>query len=253
MGEPVYGIHAVEALLARDPGSIVRLQVQRGREDRRVAALLAAAEGAGVAIHRVPRSALDRLVQGRHQGVVAELAGGPAAGDNTLAREADLWAHLEALDHPPLVLVLDGVTDPHNLGACLRSADAAGVDAVILPKDKSASVTPVVRKVACGAAETVPLHAATNLARVLKGLKERGIWLYGAAGEAPSSLYAQDLTGPAALVLGSEGAGLRRLTREHCDFLVHLPMAGAVSSLNVSVATGVCLFEVVRQRTADPR
>jgi 23S rRNA (guanosine2251-2'-O)-methyltransferase len=185
--------------------------------------------------------------------VVAELAGGPAAGDNTLAREADLWAHLEALDHPPLVLVLDGVTDPHNLGACLRSADAAGVDAVILPKDKSASVTPVVRKVACGAAETVPLHAATNLARVLKGLKERGIWLYGAAGEARSSLYAQDLTGPAALVLGSEGAGLRRLTREHCDFLVHLPMAGAVSSLNVSVATGVCLFEVVRQRTADPR
>jgi 23S rRNA (guanosine2251-2'-O)-methyltransferase len=252
MGEPVYGIHAVEALLARDPASIVRLQVQRGREDRRVAALLAAAESAGVAIHRVPRSALDRLVQGRHQGVVAELAGGPAAGDNSLAREVDLWAHLEALRHPPLVLVLDGVTDPHNLGACLRSADAAGVDAVILPKDKSASVTPVVRKVACGAAETVPLHAATNLARVLKGLKERGLWLYGAAGEAEHSLYTQDLTGPAALVLGSEGAGLRRLTREHCDVLVHLPMAGAVASLNVSVATGVCLFEAVRQRASRP-
>ena len=253
MGEPVYGIHAVDALLARDPGSIVRLQVQRGREDHRVAALLAAAEAAGVAIQRVPRSALDRLVQGRHQGVVAELAGGPAAGDNTLAREDDLWAHLEALDHPPLVLVLDGITDPHNLGACLRSADAAGVAAVILPKDKSAPVTPVVRKVACGAAESVPLHTATNLARVLKGLKERGIWLYGAAGEAESSLYAQDLTGPVALVLGSEGAGLRRLTREHCDFLVRLPMAGTVSSLNVSVATGICLFEAVRQRGAVAR
>ncbi|MHA7817590.1 MAG: 23S rRNA (guanosine(2251)-2'-O)-methyltransferase RlmB [Pseudohaliea sp.] len=250
MAGPVYGIHAVEALLARDPASIVRLQVQRGREDRRVAALLAAAEAAGVAIHRVPRSALDRLVQGRHQGVVAELIAGPAGLDKTLAREADLWVHLDALDHAPLLLVLDGVTDPHNLGACLRSADAAGVDAVILPKDKSASVTPVVRKVACGAAETVPLHAATNLARVLKGLKERGIWLYGTAGEAGSSLYAQDLTGPVALVLGAEGAGLRRLTRAHCDFLVHLPMAGAVSSLNVSVAAGVCLFEAVRQRAA---
>jgi 23S rRNA (guanosine2251-2'-O)-methyltransferase len=248
MAAPVYGIHAVEALLGRAPDSISRLSVQRGRDDRRVAALLAAAEEAGVAINRAPRSELDRLAGGRHQGVVAELAQVSAGGNNALAREDDLWSHLAGLDHPPLVLVLDGVTDPHNLGACLRSADAAGVDALVLPKDKSAPVTPVVRKVACGAAETVPLHTASNLARVLRGLKARGVWLYGAAGEAGSSLYAQDLTGPAALVLGSEGAGLRRLTREHCDFLVHLPMAGAVSSLNVSVATGVCLFEAVRQR-----
>ena len=144
--------------------------------------------------------------------------------------------------------MLDGVTDPHNLGACLRSADAAGVDAVIVPKDRSADLTPTVRKVACGAAEVVPFVRVTNLSRALAALKERGIWVYGAAGEAEKTIYDSDLHGPMALVMGAEGSGLRRLTRENCDFLVKLPMAGLVSSLNVSVATGVCLFEAVRQR-----
>ena len=155
---------------------------------------------------------------------------------------------LEELQNPALLLVLDGVTDPHNLGACLRSADAAGVDAVIVPKDKSADLNATVRKVACGAAEVIPFVRVTNLARTLEGLKQRGVWLYGTAGEAENTIYNSDLTGSLAIVMGAEGAGLRRLTRETCDHLVKLPMAGSVSSLNVSVATGVCLFEVVRQR-----
>jgi 23S rRNA (guanosine2251-2'-O)-methyltransferase len=146
--------------------------------------------------------------------------------------------------------VLDGVTDPHNLGACLRSAEAAGVDAVIVPKDKSALMTPTVRKVACGAAEVVPFITVTNLARCLATLKQRGIWVQGAAGEATQSIYATDLKGPLAIVLGSEGSGMRRLTRELCDGLFSIPMAGEVSSLNVSVSAGVCLFEAVRQRAA---
>ena len=149
----------------------------------------------------------------------------------------------------PLLLVLDGVTDPHNLGACLRSADAAGALAVIVPKDKSATLTPTVRKVACGAAEVIPLVAVTNLARTLEKLKQRGLWVVGTAGEAEQSLYQQDMTGPTILIMGAEGSGMRRLTRDLCDYLVHLPMTGSVSSLNVSVATGVCLFEAQRQRS----
>ena len=159
-----------------------------------------------------------------------------------------LLQFVEQSEQPSLILVLDGVTDPHNLGACLRSADAAGVHAVVVPKDKSADLSPTVRKVACGAAEVVPFVRVTNLSRTLEALKERGVWLFGAAGEAEKSIYDNDLTGSMALVMGAEGAGLRRLTREHCDHLVKLPMAGSVSSLNVSVATGVCLFEAVRQR-----
>ena len=150
--------------------------------------------------------------------------------------------------HPVLLLVLDGVTDPHNLGACLRSADAAGVDAVIVPKDKSADLGPTVSKVACGAAEVVPFARVTNIARTLEALKARGVWIYGTAGEAEATLYETDLRGSVALVMGAEGDGMRRLTRELCDYLIKLPMAGTVSSLNVSVATGICLFEVVRQR-----
>jgi 23S rRNA (guanosine2251-2'-O)-methyltransferase len=152
------------------------------------------------------------------------------------------------LGHPPFLLVLDGVTDPHNLGACMRSAEAAGVDAVIVPKDKSALMTATVRKVACGAAESLPFIAVTNLARTLKTLQERGIWVFGATGEATRNLYETDLRGPLALVMGSEGTGMRRLTREHCDVLFAIPMAGEISSLNVSVSAGVCLFEAVRQR-----
>jgi len=157
---------------------------------------------------------------------------------------------LDRSEAPPLLLVLDGVTDPHNLGACLRTADAAGALAVIVPKDKSATLNATVRKVACGAAEVVPLVAVTNLARTLEKLQKRGVWIVGTAGEASQELYSQDLSGPIALVMGAEGKGMRRLTREHCDYLVRLPMAGSVSSLNVSVATGVCLFEALRQRRA---
>lgn len=243
----IYGIHAVDALLRRRAGSVQRLLVQQGREDKRVRALLELARNQGVSIQRLPRKALDELVSGRHQGVIAEAL--PAAGeDANLWQEADLLRHIDEADTPAFILVLDGVTDPHNLGACLRSADAAGVDAVVVPKDKSADLSPTARKVACGAAEVVPFVRVTNIARTLEALKERGVWLYGAAGEAEQSLYEADLKGPIALIMGAEGEGMRRLTKEVCDHLVHLPMAGSVSSLNVSVATGICLFEARRQR-----
>ncbi len=249
----VYGIHAVDGLLRRNPGSVQRLWLQSGREDKRIAALLELAKNQGVPVTRESRPVLDALVTGRHQGAVAETresAARDAPSGTGLWSEQQLLQAVENSDPPTLILVLDGVTDPHNLGACLRSADAAGVDAVVVPKDKSADINPTVRKVACGAAETVPFVRVTNISRTLQALKERGVWLYGTAGEAEKSLFESDLTGPLALVMGGEGSGLRRLTREQCDFLVKLPMAGSVSSLNVSVATGICLFEVVRQRLA---
>jgi 23S rRNA (guanosine2251-2'-O)-methyltransferase len=246
--ETVYGLHAVEALLRQDPSRLQRLLVQRGRDDRRVAALLELAAAAGVSVERRRRDVLDELADGRHQGVVAQLTESGGSRDLRWS-EAQL---LDAVQHSDdlLLLVLDGVTDPHNLGACLRSADAAGATAVITPRDKSADITPVVRKVASGASETVPLVRVTNLARCLQSLQDAGVWVYGAAGEASGSLYDADLSGPLALVMGAEGRGLRRLTREHCDHLVGLPMAGSVSSLNVSVARGICLFEARRQRLA---
>jgi 23S rRNA (guanosine2251-2'-O)-methyltransferase len=204
------------------------------------------ATAARVPILHADDEELDRLAEGeRHQGVVAEIV--PHVGDPETQLEEALEAHA---DSPPLLLVLDGVTDPHNLGACLRSADAAGVAAVIVPRDRAAGMSPVVRKVAAGAAETVPLVAVVNLARTLRELKEREFWLVGTSDEATRTLYDADFTGPTVLVLGSEGEGMRRLTREACDDLVSIPMAGAVESLNVSVATGVALFEAVRQRRA---
>ncbi|MBA6411587.1 23S rRNA (guanosine(2251)-2'-O)-methyltransferase RlmB [Parahaliea sp. F7430] len=247
----IYGIHAVDALLRRNAAQIQRLLVQQGREDKRVAALLELARNQGVAVDRSPRKALDALVSGRHQGVVAETLArsAGASGDNEW-EEAALLRLVDEGEQAAFILVLDGVTDPHNLGACLRSADAAGVSAVVVPKDKSADLSPTARKVACGAAEVVPFVKVTNIARTLAALKERGVWLFGAAGEAETSLYEADLRGPIALVMGAEGSGMRRLTREACDHLVHLPMAGSVSSLNVSVATGICLFEARRQRGA---
>ena len=238
----VFGIHAVAALLARSPERIALLQVVEGRADQRMRQLLADAERSGVAIQRVDRAELDKS-DVRHQGVIAQLV------HQIEYSEADL-ATIVQRNKNPLLLILDGVTDPHNLGACLRSADAAGVVAVIAPRDNAASLTPVVRKVACGAAEVIPFIQVTNLARTLKALQEMGVWIVGTAGEADTLLYEQDLSGPIALAMGAEGSGLRRLTREYCDFLVKLPMAGSVSSLNVSVATGVCLFEAVRQRQA---
>jgi len=254
MQQYIYGIHAVDSLLRQNPKSVQRLWAQQGRDDKRIGVLLELAQNQGVPVARETRQAMDEMAKGRHQGVVAEVYAEPASGDTgqaNLWQEADLLRAVDAKEGPMLLLVLDGVTDPHNLGACLRSADAAGVDAVIVPKDKSADLTPVSRKVACGAAEVVPFVRVTNLSRTLQALKERGVWLFGAAGEAENSLYDSDLSVSMALVMGAEGSGLRRLTREQCDFLVRLPMAGSVSSLNVSVATGVCLFEAQRQRLAS--
>ncbi len=247
--ETVYGIHAVDALLRSRPGAIEQLLLETSRRDKRVRALEELARNQGVAVARCGRAELDERVAGRHQGVVAVLAAGALEADNRWSEER-LLQWLETSEATSLLLVLDGVTDPHNLGACLRSADAAGVTAVIVPKDRSADLTEVVRKVACGAAELVPFVRVTNLSRTLGALQERGVWVYGADGESENTIYNSDLTGPVALVMGAEGQGLRRLTREQCDYLVSLPMAGSVSSLNVSVASGICLFEAVRQRAA---
>ncbi|MDH4133263.1 MAG: 23S rRNA (guanosine(2251)-2'-O)-methyltransferase RlmB [Gammaproteobacteria bacterium] len=241
--DAVGGWHAVLALLKTAPERVLSISLDRARKGPRRAELLQAARQAGVAVEETDNDNLDRMSgHTHHQGVVARCRPAEEYG------EADLPGFLENLDGTPFLLVLDGVQDPHNLGACLRSADAAGVQAVILPRDNSAPLTPVVSKVASGAAETVPVIRVTNLARTLDVLKEAGVWLVGAAGETDKDIYTIDLTGPLALVMGAEGTGLRRLTREKCDHLAHIPMAGTVESLNVSVATGICLFEAVRQR-----
>lgn len=242
--ESVYGVHAVEALLRHHPKRVKQLLLAEGRHEPRVQVLRELAEEARIAVSTLSRRELDEQVEGVHQGVVAQVSPSQIWGEQMLDEL------LDRLEVPPLLLVLDGVTDPHNLGACLRTADAAGVHAVIIPKDKSATLNATVRKVACGAAEVVPLVAVTNLVRSLQKLQQKGMWVVGAAGEAEQTLYQQDMTGPLILVMGAEGAGMRRLTRETCDFLVHVPMQGSVSSLNVSVATGVCLFEAQRQRLA---
>jgi 23S rRNA (guanosine2251-2'-O)-methyltransferase len=210
-------------------------------------ALLTLARNQGVSISQAEKSDLDGRVSGRHQGVVAVLHAGASADAIGMMAEGEL-IDLVTQSAEALLLILDGVTDPHNLGACLRSADAAGVTAVIFPKDKSADVNDVARKVASGAAEAVPWVRVTNLARTIESLQQVGVWVIGTDGDAATTLYDQDLTGHCALVLGSEGSGMRRLTRERCDFVVRLPMSGSVPSLNVSVAAGVCLFEAVRQR-----
>ena len=240
--ELIYGLHAVTALL-EGGGTVHALWLQDSRHDERLARVVELARKAGVKLLRVPRSELDRLTDGaRHQGVAAEAEGAE------LRDESGLMPLLDRLKEPPFLLVLDGIQDPHNLGACLRSADAAGVHAVIAPRDRSAGLTAVARKGASGAAETTPFFQVTNLARTLRELKDRNIWFVGLAGEADQSLYELDLKGPLAVVMGAEGEGMRRLTKEHCDFLAKLPMAGSVESLNVSVATGVALFEALRQR-----
>ncbi len=241
--ETVYGLHSVQALLKSAPQRVNELLVLSGRQDQRLQKLLAAAAAADIRVRQVQRKELDKLVDGNHQGVVAMSFPGE------LHDEKFLYQMVENLQQPAFLLVLDGVTDPHNLGACLRTAEAAGVHAVIAPKDNSASLTPTARKVSCGAAEILPYVPVTNLARCLRRLQELGVWLVGTAGEATQSVYQQDLRGSLALVMGAEGEGMRRLTRECCDGLVNIPMAGEVSSLNVSVASGVCLFEAVRQRS----
>jgi 23S rRNA (guanosine2251-2'-O)-methyltransferase len=239
----VFGLHAVRTLLKQRPERATRLLVQKGRDDARVAEIAQLAKAANVAMESRDGRDLDRLaVAERHQGVCLYVKTAGVLGEGALD---DL---LDQLDGPPFLLVLDGVQDPHNLGACLRTADAAGVTAVIVPRDRAAGLSPVVRKVASGAAEIIPLIQVTNLARTLKGLKDRNIWIVGTDDQADKSIYDADLKGPLALVLGAEGPGLRRLTKENCDTLVTIPMRGAVESLNVSVATGVVLYEALRQR-----
>ncbi|NEX20444.1 23S rRNA (guanosine(2251)-2'-O)-methyltransferase RlmB [Thiorhodococcus mannitoliphagus] len=240
---PVAGIHSVRAALKHGADGVREVWLERSRRDRRLGELAELAKAAGVKIRQMDRDALDGVAEGAtHQGAIAWVSV-PAARS-----ERDLAVLLDALDDPPFLLLLDEVQDPHNLGACLRTADAAGVHAVVAPKDNAVGLTPVVCKVASGAAETLPYIQVTNLARTMDALRERGIWLIGAAGESEGTLYATDLRGPLGLVMGSEGTGLRRLTRARCDTLVKLPMCGRVESLNVSVAAGICLFEALRQR-----
>jgi 23S rRNA (guanosine2251-2'-O)-methyltransferase len=240
------GIHPVASALAAGSQGIHRLLLANEVHNPRALELETQARQLGIKVERCPRRDLDRLSEGeRHQDVLAEFA-----VTNTFG-EADLPALLDGIVGTPLILVLDGVQDPHNLGACLRTAEAAGVQLVIVPKDKSASLTPVARRAAAGAAETLNIVTITNLARVLRLLKDRGIWLAGAEDEASLEIHQSELRGPLALVMGGEGKGLRRLTSELCDYHIRIPMAGSVSSLNVSVATGVCLFEIIRQRRAE--
>ncbi|MFG1173232.1 23S rRNA (guanosine(2251)-2'-O)-methyltransferase RlmB [Erwiniaceae bacterium CAU 1747] len=242
MSEIVFGIHAVQALLDSDPQRFQEVFIQKGRDDRRLQTLVKALEAQGVVIQVANKPMLDSKSEGAvHQGIIARIKPGRQY------QEGDLPDLLESLESP-FFLILDGVTDPHNLGACLRSADAAGVHAVIVPKDRSAALNATAKKVASGAAEHVPLIRVTNLARTMRQLQDSNVWIVGTAGEADHDLYQSKMTGPMALVMGAEGEGMRRLTREHCDELISIPMAGSVSSLNVSVATGICLFEAVRQR-----
>lgn len=242
--ERVAGWHAVRAVLRARPDAVRDLWLQAGRDDERAQALWKLAAEQGVGARSTPRQELDRAAgELPHQGVLAWVQ------PSTPGNQNDLDILLDGLEAPPFLLVLDGVEDPRNLGACLRSADAAGVHAVITPRDRASGLGTAARKAAAGATETVPLFQVSNLARCLRSLRDRGIWLAGLAGEAEHDLYSNRLTGPLALVLGAEGHGLRRLTREHCDALMHIPMQGTVESLNVSVAAAVCLFEAVRQRS----
>jgi 23S rRNA (guanosine2251-2'-O)-methyltransferase len=241
----VYGLHSVSALAKHHAAQIEAVWVQRERQDQRMKELITLLQRHGITVQMASRKELDNMAsESVHQGVIARVT------RTEQLDEGFLETLLDGLTHPALLLILDEITDPHNLGACLRSADAAGVHAVITPKDNAATLTPAVRKVASGAAEVVPFIQVTNLARTLNWLKQRGVWLVGATGEATQSIYEMDLKGSIAVVMGAEGKGMRRLTKESCDYLAYIPMAGTVESLNVSVATGICLFEAVRQRKA---
>jgi len=242
-GRVIFGFHAVKSRIRQDAAQVDALYVQDSRDDPRMRDLLAAAAQSGLRVMPVGRERLDRLAgTTHHQGVVATVAAD--------ATKPDLDAILDALGEPALLLVLDGVQDPRNLGACLRVADGLGAHALVAPKDRSVGLTPTVAKVASGAAETVPYVAVTNLARTLRALQERDVRVVGAHADGTRALADADLGGPTAWVIGAEGEGLRRLTRETCDELVRIPMLGSVESLNVSVACGICLYESRRQRTA---
>ena len=239
--EWLYGIHALTAVLEREPQRILEIYIAKGRDDERLHTLINLARKNGLGIQFCNKKILDDKAQGEsHQGVVARAQPAKTLSENDLD---EIITHAQNMGKAPFLLVLDGVTDPHNLGA-----DAAGVDAVIVTKDKSASLNATVRKVACGAADVIPLIQVTNLSRTLAELQEKAIWVVGTAGEATQSVFDCKMNGPIALVMGAEGKGMRRLTRERCDELIKLPMHGTVSSLNVSVATGICLYEILRQR-----
>ncbi|MGO4699925.1 23S rRNA (guanosine(2251)-2'-O)-methyltransferase RlmB [Dyella sp. 2RAB6] len=241
----IVGINPVEGALSNDAERVREVLVENGQRNARVLELAERAKTLRIPVYHRPREQLDKVAgEARHQGVVARYEAPP------MADEGDLPELIEQAGPDALVLVLDGVTDPHNLGACLRSAAAAKVTAVVVPKDRAVGLTPVVRRASAGGADRVPLVAATNLARALRTLKDAGVWITGLAGETETSIYDIDLKGPVALVLGSEGEGMRRLTRDTCDFLARIPMPGTMESLNVSVATGVVLFEALRQRSA---
>jgi len=239
------GVHSVQNALEHDASKITQLWVAQNKRNPRIDKLLVRAEKLGLKVEGTTTSALDRMTGSRkHQGIVAEYLAQDAASEN------DLFDMVTNAIKPVLLLVLDGVTDPHNLGACLRTAEGAGVNAVIVPKDKAAGLTPTARKVASGAAETLPFVQVTNLARTLQLLKDSGVWITGTSDKTDQNLYQANFNGPTAIVMGAEDKGLRRLTEEACDHLVSIPMAGSVSSLNVSVATGVVLYEAVRQRNS---
>ncbi|KIJ00909.1 23S rRNA (guanosine(2251)-2'-O)-methyltransferase RlmB [Xanthomonas phaseoli pv. phaseoli] len=239
----IVGVNAIASSVENDADNVREVLIEAGSKNPRLTEIEEQARRKGIDVRRVNTQALDGVGgQVRHQGVAARYAAARLWAEN------ELEGLVEAAEGRALVLILDGVQDPHNLGACLRSAAAAGVTAVVIPKDKSATVNATVRKTSAGAADRIPVVAVTNLARCLRDLQKQGVWLYGLAGEAEASLYSVDLRGNVGLVLGGEADGLRRLTREHCDGLVKIPMPGEIESLNVSVATGVTLFEAVRQR-----
>lgn len=241
----IHGLHAVSAAI--EAGEARQLWVSAERHDARLEAVLQLAAQAGLPVHGKSREQLDRHSGGgRHQGVMAQLA--PIA----LLSIEDLWPLLDKLKEPPLLLVLDGVQDPHNVGACLRSAEAAGAHALVIPKDRACPINATVRKVASGAASRVPIVSVTNLARSLQDMQAHGLWITGLVGDADTTIHALDLRGPSVMVMGSEGEGLRRLTREYCDVLAQIPMRPPCESLNVSVAAGVVLYEALRQRALTP-
>ena len=239
----IAGINAVASAIEHDADNVREVLLEAGAKNPRITEIEGNARRVGIEVRRVAQQALDGVAGGlRHQGAVARYAAARTWDEH------ELPALVEAANGSALILVLDGVQDPHNLGACLRSAAAAGVTAVVIPRDKAVQVNATVRKTSAGAADTIPVVRCTNLSRCLRDLQKQGVWIHGLAGDVDASLYALDLTGNVAIVLGGEAEGLRRLTREHCDSLVRIPMPGDTESLNVSVATGVALFEAVRQR-----
>lgn len=248
--EIIYGTHAVRHVLQQRPEAILEIWIMDGKAGgHEIEQIIRLSDQASLRAQYVPKSTLDRLSDNAvHQGVMIKCR----RIDNELPTDIDAVLALTA-ERPRLLLVLDGVQDPHNLGACLRTANAAGVDAVILPKDRAAAITPVVRKVASGAVESTPVITVTNISRTLRELQDAGVWIVGTDDKAEKSLYDLDMSMSLAIVLGAEGQGLRSNTRNHCDYLVNLPMQGTVESLNVSVAAGICLYEAVRQRQFGSR